>query len=128
MNDSALDTLGLEADKSSINLEALLVAVNSNSRIQSGIITAGGSVSVENSGGTVSAGARLDIGGEGLDGEVLDVDARSSIGIGGINAGGVATSIKVTSVADGGVGNGNGRNGGNDRGGLEYHVSIAVHR
>ncbi|KAJ5709756.1 hypothetical protein N7493_010047 [Penicillium malachiteum] len=123
-----LDTLGLEADKGSINLEALLVAVNSNSRVQSGIITARGSVSVENSGGTVSAGARLDIGGEGLDGKVLDVDARSSIGVGGINAGGVATSVKVASVADSGVGNGNGRKGGKDRGGLEYHVSIVVHR
>lgn len=108
-----LDALGLQADQRSIDLKTLLLAIHADSLIQGRVITSSLGISAEDSRGAVSTCPRLNIGGERLDGEILDVDTGSSIGVSGINACGIAAGIVISSIADGWVCGGSGHH---DRG------------
>lgn len=98
-----LNTLSLYADQSCISHKALLLTIHTESLKQSRIVTASGSVGAQHGRGTVSARTRLDVGSEGFDREVLNVNAGSSVDIGGVDAWDGAVGVEVACIADCGV-------------------------
>jgi hypothetical protein len=120
------NTLCLQANKGHICLKALLLFIHAIGAKQSRIIAAGGCVGVENCECTVGTGSSLDISTEGLNLKVLDVDARSSVGVCGINARGGTVGVEVPSIANGGICNCDNCKGRESAHDLVYYIEVNI--